>query len=36
MHYMAIGMGVGMERVRMRCMEGMVLPVGPAPEREEG
>lgn len=35
LHYMAIGMGVSMERVRMRCMEGMVLPVGPAPVVEE-
>lgn len=36
LHYMAIGMGVPTERVRMKCMEGMVLPVGPAPAVEEG
>lgn len=34
LHYMAIGMGMPMEKVRMQCMEKMVLPVGPAPERD--
>lgn len=34
LHYMAIGMGTSMEKVRMQCMEKMVLPVGPAPERD--
>jgi splicing factor 3B subunit 5 len=31
---MSIGMGLPMERVRMICMEKMVLPVGPAPAVE--
>ena len=35
LHYMAIGMGMPMERVRMQCMEKMVLPVGPAPAVED-
>jgi splicing factor 3B subunit 5 len=35
LHYMAIGMGMPMEKVRMRCMEKMVLPCGPAPPVEE-
>ncbi|KAK3073942.1 hypothetical protein LTR53_004009 [Teratosphaeriaceae sp. CCFEE 6253] len=35
LHYMSIGMGEGVERTRMRCMEGMVLPCGPAPATEE-
>lgn len=33
-HYMAIGMGLPTERVRMQSMEKMVLPVGPAPAVE--
>lgn len=32
---MAIGMGQASERVRVQCMEKMVLPVGPAPVVEE-
>lgn len=35
LHYMAIGMGMPMEKVRMHCMEKMVLPCGPAPAVEE-
>ncbi|KAF2484219.1 splicing factor 3B subunit 10-domain-containing protein [Neohortaea acidophila] len=31
LHYMSIGMGQSVERTRMHCMEGMVLPVGPPP-----
>lgn len=33
--YMSIGMGECQERVRMRCMEGMVLPCGPTPKAED-
>ncbi|KAF2860720.1 splicing factor 3B subunit 5/RDS3 complex subunit 10, partial [Piedraia hortae CBS 480.64] len=36
LHYMAIGTGMSMERMRMHCMEKMVLPVGPAPPVDEG
>jgi splicing factor 3B subunit 5 len=32
---MAIGMGMPMEKVRMQCMEKMVLPCGPAPPAED-
>ncbi|EMD00766.1 hypothetical protein BAUCODRAFT_118503 [Baudoinia panamericana UAMH 10762] len=35
LHYMSIGTGQCMERTRMACMEGMVLPVGPAPQTED-
>lgn len=36
LHYMSIGMGLPMEKVRLHCMEQMVLPVGPAPAVEDG
>ncbi|KAK3674778.1 hypothetical protein LTR78_005500 [Recurvomyces mirabilis] len=36
LHYMSIGMGQGVERTRVHCMESMVLPCGPAPATEEG
>lgn len=35
LQYMALGMGEAKELTRMRCIEGMVRPVGPPPEREE-
>ncbi|KXL49993.1 hypothetical protein M433DRAFT_153972 [Acidomyces richmondensis BFW] len=35
LHYMAIGAGETVERMRARCMEKMVQPVGPAPPMEE-
>lgn len=35
LHYMAIGSGECMEKVRMKCMEMMVQPVGPAPAVED-
>lgn len=35
LHYMSIGMGQPMERVRMHCMEKMIQPVGPPPAVEE-
>ena len=35
LHYMAIGMGMPTEKVRLNLMEKMVLPVGPAPVVEE-
>ena len=33
--YMSIGLGECKELVRMRCLEGMVRPVGAPPERED-
>lgn len=35
LHYMAIGGGECVEKVRMKSLEGMVLPVGPAPVVED-
>jgi len=33
--YLSIGLGETKEMVRMRCLEGMVRPVGAPPEKEE-